>query len=41
MVFSGGSKYVYLPHSSTHTMGARVSGITTETTAPPLLSYAG
>jgi hypothetical protein len=41
MMFNGGSKDVYILHSSTHAVDAGVSGITTGTTAPPLLSVAG
>jgi hypothetical protein len=41
MVCNGGAKDVYIPHGSTCAVGAGVSGITTETTAPPLLTFVG
>jgi hypothetical protein len=37
-ISDGGAKDVYVLHGSTHTVDAGVSGITTGTTAPPLLS---
>jgi hypothetical protein len=40
-LFSGSAKDVYILRNSTRAIGDGVSGITTGTTAPPLLSFAG